>query len=143
MINKKKAGARIAELIPYIIAGANIGALIDRQITQTQLMVLFAVHSRKQCPMKNLADHMHVSMPTISGIVDRLVQAGYLKRFTVSDDRRHVLVRLSSQGQRLITKVKTVIGSRWQEVLSALDQEELEHFYQVVTKLTKTLQNKG
>ena len=139
MIDKKKAGASIAELMPYIIAGVNIGVLANRQITQTQLIVLFSVHSRKQCPMKNLADYMHISMPTISGIVDRLVQAGYLERFTDSNDRRQVMVRLSAQGQKLIIKVKSMISSRWQEVLSELNQKELENFYQVVTKLTQTL----
>lgn len=142
MINKKKAGAGIAELIPHIIAGANIGSLVGRPITQTQLMVLFAVHSRGQCPMKSLAGHMRVSMPTVSGIVDRLVQAGYLQRIDGADDRRQVVVKLSSQGEQLIVKIKTVIGSRWQEVLSVLNKRELENFYQVVVKLTRSLQSR-
>ncbi len=140
MIDKKKAGEGIAELIPYIIAGANLSGLIGRQITQTQMMVLFAVHSRKQCPMNNLADHMHVSMPTISGIVDRLVQAGYLKRVTAVDDRRQIKVRLSASGEKLISKIKSVISLRWQEVLATLGPKELQNFYQVVTKLRQTLQ---
>ena len=139
-VDRKTVSWAVAQLMPRIIQGVQLEFLVKRTITQTQFVVLVAVYSKKRSTMNALAQSMHVSMPTISGIIDRLVKAGYLKRQESPADRRQVIVELTKKGQLLIEQFQSVISQRWQEVLKSLDSNELESFYGVLTKLKEGLE---
>src|SRR5690348_13153524 len=125
MLNPKQVSLAIAQLMPHIIQGVHLDFLTSRNITQTQFLVLVAIHSRQKCSMNVLATNMQVSMPTMSGIVNRLVKAKYLQRIEDPKDRRQVVVELTIRGKKMIEDFQRAVGARWQEVLRTLTQEEL------------------
>ena len=140
-VSRKDLSSAIAQLMPRIIQGVQIEFLVKRTLTQTQFLVLVALHSRKLCPMTTLAQSMHVSLPTISGIVDRLVKRGYVERSVSDQDRRQVVVHLSKQGQMMIAQFQGAVTQRWEDVLKALQQEDIDNFYRIVTKLMNHLKD--
>ena len=142
MLNTREVSLAVAQLMPRIIQGVHLDFLAKGHITQTQFLVLVAVHSRKRCTMNVLAGSMKVSMPTMSGIVNRLVKAGFLQRVEGLTDRRQVVVELTTKGQKMIAQFQGAVSARWQEVLTALSKDELESFYKVVLKLTEKLQGR-
>ena len=142
MPNTKQVSLAVAQLMPRIIQGVHLDFLTQGSITQTQFLVLVAIHSRQKCAMNVLADSMQVSMPTISGIVDRLVKAGYVQRVAGLEDRRQVVVGLTPKGQKMIARFQVAVSTRWQEVLKGLSKVELNSFHQVVLKLTENLRKK-
>ena len=87
--NRVKLSQSIARLMPNIIQGVHIGFLAKRNLTHTQFFVLVAIHSQNRPAMRTLSTNMQVSMPTMSGIIERLVKAGYVKRVPHPEDRRH------------------------------------------------------
>ena len=129
----------IAQLMPNIIQGVHLGFLAKRSITHTQFFVLIAIHSNGRCPMSRLAGNMHVSMPTISGIVDRLTKAGFVIRSVDPEDRRQVRVELSAKGRQFIGQFQSAVSLRWSEVLQSLDGKEVESFANVIKKLRQEL----
>ena len=139
-VSRKDLSLAIAQLMPRIIQGVQLDFLVNRPITQTQFFVLVAVHSSGRAMMSVLAKNMHVSLPTISGIVDRLVKAGYVQRLDDPKDRRQVVITLTLKGESLIKQFQSVISERWQEVLKSLQAKDVESFYRVVAKLKKALQ---
>ena len=140
--SRENLSRSISQLMPSIIQGVHLGFLAKRSITHTQFFVLVAIHSNGRCPMSRLAANMHVSMPTISGIVDRLVKGGYVQRIEDPKDRRQVVVELSGKGRQLIEQFQSAVMLRWSEVLEALDEKEVESFGNVISKLRKELQGK-
>jgi DNA-binding MarR family transcriptional regulator len=140
--NRQNVSQAIAHLMPRIIQGVHLDFMVKRTITQTQFLVLVAIHSSKRSSMNFLAKNMQVSMPTISGIVDRLVKAGFIKRSEDPQDRRQVMVELTTSGQALITQFQQAIRLRWNEVLKSLSEKELVSFYQVIIKLSEQLQRR-
>ncbi|MFA6621910.1 MAG: MarR family transcriptional regulator [Candidatus Caldatribacteriota bacterium] len=50
--------------------------------------------------MSKLSQIFHVAPTTMTSIVDRLVQRGYIKRRRAQEDRRKVLVALSDKGMK-------------------------------------------
>ena len=130
----------IARLLPSVIQGVHIGFLANKKLTHTQFFVMVAIHSQGLPTMRTLSDNMKVSMPTMSGVVERLVRGGYVRRVNQPNDRRQVLVELAPQGRRLITEFQQAAGRRWQQVLLALSQQEVESFAKVVMKLRQSLQ---
>ncbi len=137
--DRKTLSTRISQIVPNIIQGAHLGFLAERAITHTQFFMLIAVHSRGQCPMKTIAANMHVSMPTVSGIVDRLVQAKFLRRYENLEDRRQVMVELTAEGKKLISQFQEAVGRRWLEVLSLLSDSDIKVFSGMIANLQKAL----
>ena len=142
-VNRKEAGLAVARLIPYIMRGTQLEFFVKRGVTQTQFLVLNAIRVSTRCTMSALAENLHVSMPTISGIVDRLVRAGYLRRHSQPEDRRQVIVELAAKADAFFRDFEAIIRHRWEEVLLSLDPDELEAFHKVMTKIRERLQAAG
>lgn len=139
-VSRKDVSRVIVEFMPRIIRGIHIGFLSDRAVTQTQFFVVTAIHASRRCSMRVLAESMHISMPTISGIVDRLVKSGYVLRQEDPSDRRLVVVELSSRGKLLIQQFQNAAGIRWEDILKFLTAAELDSFYYLIKKLNKGIQ---
>lgn len=138
-VTPQDAGQAIAQLMPRVIQGIQLEFFVRRGVTQTQFLVLMALHGYGQCTMGVLANNMHVRMPTATGVVSRLVRAGYIRRQAKPEDRRQVLVSLTPKGQAFIHAFQGVVRHRWEEVLRSLRPPELATFHHVITRLHSEL----
>ena len=138
-VSRKELSVAIAQMIPRIIQGVQLDFLAKRTITQTQFFVLVAIHSHRRPSMRLLAQNIKVSMPTISGIVDRLVRAQYVQRLNHPQDRRLVVVELTRKGQLIIDQFQGAVARRWEEVLNSLEQNDLGSLQKIILKLKAAL----
>ena len=129
----------VAELMPNVIRGIQLDFFIRKRVTQTQFLVLVAIHAAGRTTMGPLARNLHVRMPTATGIVHRLVLAGYVRRHTGPDDRRCVWVELTPKGHAFIREFQGIIQRRWEEVLRSLPPRELAAFHGVIVTLQDQL----
>ena len=143
VLNRKDVSLAVARLIPYIMRGTQLDFFVEQGVTQTQFLLLSAIRAYTRCSMGALARNLHVSMPTVSGIVDRLVRAGYVRRHVLPEDRRQVVVELGPKAETFFRNFETVIRRRWEEVLLPLEPDELEAFHDVITKIRERLQAAG
>ena len=141
-VSRQQVSQAVSRLMPNIIRGVQLDFFLKRRITQTQLLVLLALRAYGRCCMGTLAHNMHVSMPTASGIVDRLVGAGFVRRCPAARDRRQVMVELTEKGRLYIEAFQNVIRRRWEEVLKTLNSGELNAFYRVITKLRDQMERR-
>lgn len=139
-VSRNDVSRIIVEFMPRIIRGIHLGFLSSRTVTQTQFFVITAIHSNRRCSMRMLAESMHISMPTISGIVDRLVKSGYLRREEDPADRRVVMVELSAKGRLLVEQFQNAAGARWEEILKTFSARELESFHRLIKKLNEGIE---
>lgn len=142
-ITRKEVSLAVARLMPQILRGVQLDFFLQRGVTQTQFLVLAAVRAFARCPMGMLARSLHVALPTATGLVGRLVRAGLVRRAPHPEDRRQVIVSLTAKGQAFFQDFERVIRRRWEEVLLALDAQELAAFHDVLTKLRERLQAAG
>lgn len=138
-ITKKDLSQLIAQILPNIIQGVHMGFLSAQTLTHTQFFVLIAIHSQGHSTMQKMADKMGVSMPTMSGIIDRLVAAQYVARQENPDDRRQVLVTLTKEGKGLIAQFQKAVGERWMDVLGVLDAYEVQAMAKILGKIGQSL----
>ncbi|OGX28878.1 MAG: hypothetical protein A3B78_02555 [Omnitrophica WOR_2 bacterium RIFCSPHIGHO2_02_FULL_67_20] len=123
--------------------GTQLDFFVKRGVTQTQFLVLNAIRACTRCTMGALARALHVSMPTVSGIIDRLVRAGYVRRLALPEDRRQIIVELAPKAELFFRDFETVVRQRWEEALRSLEPDELEAFHGVITKIRERLQADG
>ena len=142
-LTRKDVSRAVAALLPHIMRGMQLEFFVRRGITQTQFLMLAAIRAYGRCTMGTLARNLHVAMPTASGVVDRLVRGGFVRRAPQADDRRQVVVELTRRGQEFFRDFEAVIRRRWEEAFLSLEADELQAFYDVVTKLRERLQATG
>lgn len=139
-VSRRTLSKAITQLMPDIIRGVQLDFFVRQGVTQTQFLMLAAIHAYRQCHMSRLAASLHVRLPTATGIVDRLVRDGFVRRLRPAQDRRQVLVALTVKGRTFIQDFQAVVGKRWAVVLQGLTAAEMAALYRVVAKLRQQLQ---
>ena len=86
--------------------------IIERGLTMAQFKALLAVNSEAEAgtAVGALACELGIAQPTASALVERLSVAGLVRRDADPNDRRRVLVRLTVEGEGLVTELR--VGRR-------------------------------
>lgn len=107
------------------IAAASIAA-VDDSVTVPQLRVLVMIDTRGPLNLAAVAAALDVNPSNASRICDRLIKAGLLDRQEAPNDRRHIVLSLTSDGQRLVGKVIKHRRAAITRVLRDMEQPDRE-----------------
>ncbi len=94
-------------------------------ITMPQAKVLYLAAADGGLRMSVLAARLRVTLSTVSGLVDRLVDAGLVARRDDPLDRRQVLVSVTPAGQTLIERFRELNRRQLRELLERLSDDDL------------------
>ena len=97
-----------------------------RAISNNHLHILFLLTTDGPMAMGRLADQLDASLPSVTGIVDRMVGHGLVERLRDDDDRRLVVVRATSAGRTAVEEIDMVRRQQLARVLALLDQSDQE-----------------
>jgi DNA-binding MarR family transcriptional regulator len=117
-----------------------------RAISSTQLHVLFMLMSDGPSTMSHLAEALAVSLPNVTGLVDRMVDHGLVERGRDSDDRRVVTVSTTAAGRSLVEEIDLVRRRALAQLLSRLNpaqQEQALQIFAVLRRNAEELDNEG
>lgn len=96
-----------------------------KEIGESQLWVLTALTRGKQLTSE-LARSFNVTNPTMTRIVDALVEKGYVERQPDAEDRRCIYLRLTGEGEAIGEHAHTQFREMLTEFISPLSDEQLE-----------------
>jgi DNA-binding MarR family transcriptional regulator len=108
--------------------------LRDYGLTAPQLATLREILAGKNVSPVSLATALHLSQPTITGILKRLEMRGLISSARSSQDRRMMVSRVTALGRRLAKQAPPLLRDRFRkelgqiskskqkEILTALDQ---------------------
>ena len=74
--------------------------------------------------MSDIAKKMGHSTAAATGLVDRLENLSYVERVHAADDRRKIMVRITSKGMELVAKMRKEIAKDLVGILSEMDVDE-------------------
>lgn len=95
-----------------------------RNISSTQLHVLFLLMTEPELTMSRLAELLGVSLPNVTGIVERMVERGLAERTRFDDDRRIVAVRATEAGRQTVEEIELIRRSQMAALLRRLSADE-------------------
>lgn len=114
--------------------------------SMAQFFLLMHVYYKRQCGISNLSEHMEITAPAASQLVDKLVQAGMLERAEDPHDRRAKQVTLTVKGRQLIEK-SIHERFRWLESivqdLSAGERSTVSEALGILTSAAEELEKKA
>jgi len=94
-------------------------------ITMAQAKVLYVVMAAGELRMSELAARLGVGSSSASGLADRLVELGLLRRRDDPDDRRQVVVTTTPEAVSLLERFRELNQRQLRELLERLDLDEL------------------
>ncbi|GED30975.1 MarR family transcriptional regulator [Brevibacillus centrosporus] len=110
-------------------------------LTRPQFYLLTLISEEQPCKITQLAQKLGVRPSTISTMINRLVDGGFVSRVYGQNDRRNVLVSITDRGKSVLTKDIENYGKVLEKIIGALEPNELETFTKTFEKMV-TIQNR-
>ena len=135
-----KRARTIGVLLPQIARNLRIASLVDRVrqgLTLAQLTILLILKDAREetMSMGEIARELGVSLPTASGLVDRLSREGLATRLASDSDRRIVLVHLTANGKAVLRRMLRLLDDLLMRLLADMGEAEQESFVEAVDRV--------
>src|SRR5262245_48942311 len=93
----------------------------------------------KPLPILEIASRTITVVPGITGLIDRLEQAGFVKRVRCEEDRRIIYVALTDQGTKILAALDQPLIDLHRKLLGHLSQAELKELIRLLEKAREPL----
>lgn len=111
-------------------------------VSFSQYCLLSFLREDQQLTMSEIAQRMGHTTAAATGLIDRLENFGYVQRAHGKDDRRKILVQITSSGAALCAEVRDDMVSNLLKMMSVLDAQEQKTWLQIYEKIFTYCQNK-
>jgi len=112
-----------------------IMGLSVRQMNALSTLNRLMSNRQEGIPLKTLAHHLRMSIPSTSLLVDSMVKKGLFDRRENPRDRRSLCIRLSEDGEFRYQMLFNGMRRRLDTLFSILSQEDKENFRRIVDAL--------
>jgi DNA-binding MarR family transcriptional regulator len=130
------------ERFMQLVSVGHATEMIEVSMSMAQMKVLYLLGTRRELHMSELVVMLGVSISTVSGLVDRLVDAGYASRRDDPDDRRHVMVGLTAAGSDVLDRFRELGKSRMKALLERCSANDLATVRRAIDVLTAAASRK-
>lgn len=116
----------------------NLG-LAEYNLTRSQMDVLIflKINEKKniETNQKDIEKALSLKNPTVTGILDRLEDKGYIKRNVSSKDKRLKRITLTSASNEILLKSRNHAKKIEEKILSSLSDEEKDELLKLLDKI--------
>lgn len=116
---------------------------LDFAFSKSEIFAMLLVDRNGEVIMSQMSSYINIPMSTATGIVDRLVKNGFMKRERSESDRRIVTIRLTDRGKEIVEGFKSFIMERVRAVNEHLTEDERRMLYNIFIKVIEILNKKN
>jgi DNA-binding MarR family transcriptional regulator len=115
---------------------------VDSELSLAQFKLLMSVRHLGEPTLGELASHLGVSSPSVSVMVDRLVERGVLVRERSTMDRRKVVLRISGDEERRCLEIEQRMLAVFVELLEEIGPDKTAMWVEALAAVEKVLARK-
>ncbi|MCR8913914.1 homoprotocatechuate degradation operon regulator HpaR [Marinobacter panjinensis] len=104
-------------------------------LTEQQWRVIRALNEFEELESKQLAELCCILSPSLTGIINRLEQQGYIKRRKSSEDQRRILLSLTEKSKEMFARMSPLLETRYQEMTERFSPEDMKKLEELLNKL--------
>ena len=141
-ISKINFGEEIAKIHPAILRETmrrQENIFTKGNLTLTNIILLDSLSEKGVLVMSEIAAILNLSMGAATGIVDKMIEQGLLKRERSEEDRRVVKVQLEKKGKEMADKVRVDLVNMTNDIYSVLTEAEKKEFIRILKKVFHSL----
>lgn len=95
-------------------------------LSLSQLRVLYFLRRRSRSSLSEVANYLDVTRPTMSAMVERLVQRGLIDRIVDPTERRRIILTLTPEGTAEMERVYDATLASVADRLAGLSEPQLQ-----------------
>jgi DNA-binding MarR family transcriptional regulator len=123
------------------LADSHAPEFLEIDVTMPQAKLLYLLGAGGDLHMSELVTRLGVSLSTVSGLVDRVVDHGFATRREDAADRRQVVVGLTPAGAAFIDHFRELNARQLRELLAILDDRELASVRDALAALDRAVKS--
>jgi DNA-binding MarR family transcriptional regulator len=112
------------------------------EINPAQGRILFALWKKDKIPITELAKKTLLSKSTLTSMLDRLEEAGFIIRIPSKKDRRTILIKRTEKNKRLESKYVQVSDEMTNLFYKGFASEEIDTFEEYLKRILANLTKK-
>ena len=116
--------------------------LAPGNVSFPQFFLLAYLDQKEVLTMSAIAQKMGHTTAAASGLVARLENLGYVMRSAARDDRRKVMVCITTKGSALVTRIREEMVGNLMKILEHLTPDEQKAWLQIYSKIYDYCQSK-
>ena len=116
--------------------------LAPGNVSFPQFFLLAYLDQKEVLTMSAIAQKMGHTTAAASGLVARLENLGYVMRSAARDDRRKVMVCITTKGSALVTRIREEMVGNLMKILEHLTLDEQKAWLQIYSKIYDYCQSK-
>lgn len=109
---------------------------LGHELTPVQYAALAKIETRPGIDQVTLAGLIAYDRTTIAGVVDRLVQKGWVLREVSDQDRRARVLKITDEGLQVLSAATPYVESAQAVMLQGLEDSEAKEFLRLLRKAT-------
>jgi MarR family transcriptional repressor of mepA len=102
------------------------------KITPTHSAILFLLMEKGPMLMNDLSRELYIENSTVTGLVDRLEERGFVSRLPVSNDRRKWNISITHEGINEIKKTQGIIKSVNSMIGEGFTKEDIKSLQKIL-----------
>ena len=114
------------ERLMHLLSAGHSAEFVEFPMTMSQAKVLYLLGAVGDLHMSDLVARLGVSLSTVSGLVDRIVDHGLATRRDDPADRRQVVVGVTDAGAQAIERFRELNVRQLHELLEHVDPAALQ-----------------
>ncbi len=127
---------RLVYAVSAIMRKASDRALAPWGVSISQAPVLVVLREAGYpLTVSEMARHLYLETPSITTMVDRLAERGFVERLKDREDRRKTLVQLTKSGKKLVDSIREPGEQLQEEMFAVLGRKERETLRVILQKL--------
>jgi len=99
-------------------------SIVHPDVTHTQMMIMSILTHMGRMKIGDISEEIGLSISTVSGILDRMEEQGYICRERSKDDRRVVYVALEEKYKKFHVEMMNDMNSKISNIIEKMTDEE-------------------
>jgi DNA-binding MarR family transcriptional regulator len=136
MSNLSESISYLSDLVEKVLEETIIQSDFN-DLTRKQFHYLQVIIRMKNPALSELARELGITKPTVTVLVDKLVEKGYVRRVKSDDDRRSMHLHLNKKGNKINTLREIAHNRIAEKIKSGLSETETAIFTTLLNKLVR------
>ena len=127
---------------PILVRGFGLlgsAEAFEQSFSFSQAMVLQTLHRAKTMKMTELSRFLGLSKTNATGLIDRLVRRGLVRRGRSEEDRRVVIVSLTTEGRRTAARLAIAMRKSLTALIQRVPEKNLGSFIDTLEQLARSM----
>ncbi|MFH1305044.1 MAG: MarR family transcriptional regulator [Candidatus Omnitrophota bacterium] len=135
---KDNFGSEVAKILPLIlreVSKKQMTLFSKGTLSVPHVVILDLLKEKTSCKMGELAKMLSLTMSAVTGLVDKMVGLGLVKRERSRADRRVVRVSILKKGKQTVNRVEEMRRNMSDELFSVFTPGEKKEYLRLLKKV--------